>query len=104
MKYRDVLKVNLETVKLCSLQTLHYRTAGKLLRKGMFLVITDKLILVGIVSYTHVCPRSHTLDRRATASRLSHRAKCYVTLVRRCGCDVPAAEWLDSSAVDIAQL
>jgi len=40
--------------------------------------------------------------------KITHRsnsvAKHYVALVLRCGCVVHAAQWLDSSAVGIAQL
>jgi len=50
MKFRYVLKINLVTVKLFSLQTLHYRTIGPTALERDVLIISDKLILAGIFS------------------------------------------------------
>jgi len=54
MKFRDVHKMNLATVRLFSLQTFHYGTIRPTTLERGVLMITNKLILAGIFSYTRV--------------------------------------------------
>ena len=95
MKFRDERTMNLETVKLFSVQTLHYATTGPTaLEMDVFNNYCRQTHPCRNI-FVHSCAPEKSCIRWAcnfAASRLSHRAMRYVALVPQCGYVVLAAQ------------